>query len=157
VPATRLERLVVLSGLLGAAVLGFFAVLAWQDYRESQPSTQRGSAPSTPAETGETAGVVAGTTVERAPRTASSQPVSLELVAARGDSWLEVYVGSANGDTLFLDTLAEGDRERFREKRLWLRFGAAQNVDATLNGEPVELPDGIAEVVVTADGIQSPG
>jgi hypothetical protein len=157
VPATRLERVLVVLGLFGCAVLAFLAVTAWQDYRDSQPSAQPSpAAASTVAET-EPVGAVAGTTVEDVPRSTPAATATLELVAARGDSWLEARVGSAQGEGLFLDTLDQGERERFREKRLWLRFGAAQNVDATLNGDAVQLPPGTTTVVVTRDGVRPAG
>lgn len=144
VPATRFERVLVFAGLVGAAGLVFLVFTASRDYRDSQPSTRLPSAP---------AAVAATTAEERAPVSRAS----VELTATRGASWLEVRAGSGRGESLFVDTLDRGDRERFSEERLWLRFGAAQNVDATLNGEPVDLPGGTTTVVVSPSGVRTVG
>jgi cytoskeleton protein RodZ len=79
----------------------------------------------------------------------------LMLVASRGRCWVEVRRGSANGAIVFLRTLEQGDTARLDGVRLWVRFGAPWNVDATVNGRIVQLPSALGNVVVTARGVTS--
>jgi cytoskeleton protein RodZ len=80
----------------------------------------------------------------------------LVLTAARGECWVEVRRGGPTGELVFSGTIFEGDSERFAARRLWVNFGAAQNLDAKLNGKAVDrLPDGQAVVVVTSRGIRT--
>jgi cytoskeleton protein RodZ len=79
----------------------------------------------------------------------------LMLVASRGRCWVEVRRGSANGAIIFLRTLEQGDSASVRGVRLWVRFGAPWNVDATVNGKTAQLPSALGNVVVTASGLTS--
>jgi cytoskeleton protein RodZ len=79
----------------------------------------------------------------------------LMLVASRGRCWVEVRRGSVNGAIVFLRTLEQGDTARLHGVRLWVRFGAPWNVDATVNGKSVQLPSALGNVVVTASGVTS--
>jgi hypothetical protein len=45
--------------------------------------------------------------------------------------------------------------ERLVGERLWLRFGAPQNLDASVNAKPIRLPEDTANVVVTAQAGQT--
>lgn len=146
VPATGPERILVIIGLAAAGVLAFFTVIAWRDYRDSAPTaTVRATTPPPPP-------VVATTTVTEpvvTPPAPAIPPAStLVLRATRGDSWVAVRADSDSGARLFEGILAQGEQRRFRRERLWVRFGLPENVDATLNGERVELPTGVATVVV---------
>jgi hypothetical protein len=51
--------------------------------------------------------------------------------------------------------LAQGGSLHFAARRLWIRLGAPQNLDASLNGRPATLPDDTANVVVTTAGIRT--
>jgi hypothetical protein len=51
--------------------------------------------------------------------------------------------------------LEPGESLRFAGKRLWLRLGAPQNLDAKVNSKAAALPDDTANVVVTAAGIRT--
>ena len=77
------------------------------------------------------------------------------VVAARGRCWITVRLGSANGRVLFERTLEQGETQRFVGARLWARFGAPWNLDAKVNGKPVQLPTSIANVTVTSAGVAS--
>src|SRR5579884_707397 len=79
--------------------------------------------------------------------------ISLELTAARGDSWVEVRAGSESGRVLYAQTLAAGRTARFEASRLWVRFGAASNLDALLRGKPLRLPVGTYSALVTPRGL----
>jgi uncharacterized protein DUF4115 len=81
------------------------------------------------------------------------QPVTvttLSITATRGDCWVEVRAGSSSGIVLYAATLATGDTVRFRRKRLWLRLGAASNVDVVLDGRPATIPPGTVELLLPA-------
>jgi cytoskeleton protein RodZ len=84
-------------------------------------------------------------TTTQKPRTPA--PVHLELVAARGACWLTVRLGSESGRTLYSRMLEPGRRATFVGRRLWIRYGAPWNVDATVNGERAQLPTAVGDVV----------
>ena len=85
-----------------------------------------------------------------------SAAARLVLAAARGDSWLSVRVGSASGELLYEGLLTQGNSLSFKRKRLWIRMGAPQSLDATLNGTTVSsLPAGTADIIVTAAGVRT--
>jgi hypothetical protein len=92
-----------------------------------------------------------------APRAGPPKPRQAQLVvaAARGPCWLTVRLGSASGQVLYERTLEPGRRARFAGARLWIRFGAPWNVDATLNGKRVALPTSVADVMVTPGSVRS--
>ena len=49
--------------------------------------------------------------------------------------------------------LEQGSSLRLAGRRLWIRFGAPQNLDASVNARSVSLPDDTANVVVTARAV----
>jgi Helix-turn-helix domain/Domain of unknown function (DUF4115) len=61
-------------------------------------------------------------------------PTTLALAAVRGDSWVEARSGSADGSLLYRGNLVRGRSIRLSAPRLWVRLGAASNLDLTLNG-----------------------
>jgi uncharacterized protein DUF4115 len=73
---------------------------------------------------------------------------TLILSATRGDCWVEVRAGSAAGDALYAGTLTTGRSLRFNRPKLWLRLGAASNVDIVVNGRPSSVPPGTVELTV---------
>jgi len=73
---------------------------------------------------------------------------TLLLTATRGDCWVEVRAGTATGATLYAGTLAAGRSLRFSRPKIWLRLGAASNVDITVNGRPSTVPPGTVELTV---------
>lgn len=120
------------------------AVLAW---RLSSNGSHRANPVSRPAQTHATTPAAPPV----APRTAT-QPVTLArivLVATRGPCWLSVHLGSATGKAVYEGTLDQGRTARFSSTRLWIRIGAPWNIDATLNGNAVQLPAATGDVVVT--------
>jgi hypothetical protein len=86
--------------------------------------------------------------------TAPPPPPRLVLTAARGDCYLSVRRGSVAGEVLYDSILAQGNSLDFTGPRIWIRLGASANLDATLDGEPLELPPGTVDVVVTRAGVQ---
>jgi hypothetical protein len=73
---------------------------------------------------------------------------TLILAATRGDCWVEVRAGSATGEALYAGTLSSGSSLRFNRPKLWLRLGAASNVDIVVNGRPSSVPPGTVELVL---------
>ena len=87
---------------------------------------------------------------------AAPPEVRLVLRAATGESWLLVRLGSAKGKILYEGFLEKGTSREFTGARLWVRFGAAHRLSATLNGRPVkDLPAGTADVLVTAKRLRT--
>lgn len=87
---------------------------------------------------------------------AAPPEVRLVLRAATGESWLLVRLGSAKGRILYEGFLENGSSREFAGARLWVRFGAAHRLSATLNGRPVKnLPVGTADVLVTAKRLRT--
>ena len=109
---------------------------------EEQPATTASE-----TETAETATTTATTTETEPP-----PPPRLVLTAARGECYLVVRRGSAEGEVLYEAIMTQNGAVDFSGPRLWLRIGASANLDATLDGEPIELPDGTVDVIVTRAG-----
>jgi hypothetical protein len=73
----------------------------------------------------------------------------LVLRAARGPCWLAVRRGDPRGLLLFTGILEPGQTRRFAAPKLWLRIGAPWNLDATLGGRPIRLPQAVVNVTMT--------
>jgi len=76
------------------------------------------------------------------------------ITAARGDCWLEVHSLSATGKLLYGGVLNEGKTVAVSGRKLWIRFGAGENVDLTLDGKIEQVPAGATNVLVTTNGVQ---
>jgi hypothetical protein len=125
---------------LGLAV---FTVLVWQGVGVDDELDRARSAPTSEREP---AAVPTHRTVERS---ASQRPLRFELAAVRGDCWMSVRRGSADGEVLYEGVLASGRSIRFIAHRLWLRLGAASNVELSINGRSVgDVPNGTVELVL---------
>jgi cytoskeleton protein RodZ len=136
--------------LLAVPVAALVALVAWQlstsgghSHAAFRPRPTRHAQPPRPA---------VRPTVAQPPRLAR-----IVVVASRGSCWLAVRRESATGQQIFQRTLQPGESVRFVAKRLWIRFGAPWNADATLDGKSVRLPGAIADVVVTSTGIRAVG
>ena len=76
------------------------------------------------------------------------------FVAVRGDSWLQVRTGSRAGRVLFEGTLSRGEAVRFRTRPLWVRVGAATNLNLRVAGRASPLPQfGTFDAYVTRHGV----
>jgi cytoskeleton protein RodZ len=138
------RRLLVLVGACGAVLL--VALVAWHG---GDPQVRM------PPET----------TVEVAPATKTIVPKPraprrvaparrLVLAATRGDCWLSVRAGGPDGRVLYEGMVAEGGQVRVSGRRLWVRIGAPWNLEASLNGRPLQgLPADTGNVLVTPAGI----
>jgi Domain of unknown function (DUF4115) len=158
-PETRSERIVFGIGILAIAALVALIVLEMRTDRVERHATPAALPPTMTATT--TTEAVpppsAPTTGETTP--APEQPrapatrVRLTL-RATADTWIDVRAGSLNGDGIYAGILPVGTVKRFRGKRIWVRFGAASNLTARLNGTPLRLPPGTYSALVGARGLQ---
>lgn len=122
--------------------------------RQTQASTQQTTttAATTTAETTTASETTAETTAGPAPpRTESG--ITLRL-RANADTWVEIRAESADGDVLYSGILPQGNAKRFRRTQMWASFGAASNLTARLNGNPLQLPPGTYSALVTTRGLQ---
>jgi len=162
-PETRAERIVFGIGILAIAALVALIVLETSDRFERHPTpaalpptmtatTTTEAAPPSPAPTTEettTEETTAAPEQTRAP--ATGVRLTLRAIA---DTWVDVRAGSLDGDGLYAGILPEGTVKRFRGTRIWVRFGAASNLTARLNGKPLHLPPGTYSALVGARGLQ---
>ncbi len=94
----------------------------------------------------------AATLVERQEQAA---PAKVVLTARRGPCWLSIRRGSPTGTRLYLGILARGRSLKVSGPRIWMHVGAGENLVVTVNGRRLaDVPDGISELAVTADGIR---
>jgi hypothetical protein len=149
-PETRSERIIFGIGALAIAALVALIVLQTTDRFETRdtaaarPVTRTTTTSAPPTTTGETtaaepAGIASGVRM---------------TLSATADTWVEIRSGSADGDVLYSGIIAQGSAKHFRSTRLWASFGAAANLIARLNGEPLHLPSGTYTALVSARGLQ---
>ncbi len=81
-------------------------------------------------------------------RASRAQSNVFVVSAARGDCWVQARAGSGTGRVLFEGVLARGRSVRLEATRVWLRLGAAANVDMVVDGRPRALPPGTVDVLV---------
>jgi hypothetical protein len=167
VPSTRLERILAAVGVAATLALAALTAVAWAAYADAEMDTGAATAPTTQSvptptatEPAETSSVETRTTETSTTETQASEPepppsniANLVLTAARGDCWLQVRVGSAGGELLYVGILEQSATRRFSGERLWLELGAPANLDARVNGEPLEFSDGPTTAVVTPEGL----
>jgi transcriptional regulator with XRE-family HTH domain len=142
-PRIPRERWMLTAIPVGALVIG---LIAWQlsaGGGRHQPPVP----PRTTTSQARTSRPAATTTAAQPPAVAR-----IVLVAGRGPCWLSVHIGSPTGKLIYASTLPQGRTARFVSRRLWIRFGAPWNVDATLNGKAVRLPTSTGDVTVTPTG-----
>jgi cytoskeleton protein RodZ len=63
----------------------------------------------------------------------------LQLVASRGDCWLEIHAGSRRGPLLHEGILPRGGSLTIARRFLWIRIGAPASLDVRLNGRRLPL------------------
>jgi len=136
----RRESSIVLLALTAIGLVTALVIVAWQ-FGDVAKEPVRGLN-ATPA-----------ATTAATPDAAGS--VRLELRATRGDSYMIVRTGSANGSVLYQGTLERGQRQRFDGKVLWVRLETPANVLAKRNGNRVKLAPAVKVqgVFVTAKKI----
>jgi hypothetical protein len=134
---------------LGAAALGLIVlnVLAWTGNFVDEPRTQpqanrtvarREAQPLPPPQQ------------RRREAPVASRPAvsTVVLSAERGDCWLSIRVGDETGAILYEGVLAQGNSLRFKRRKLWLRLGAASNLEISVNGQPAQVPAGTVDLLL---------
>jgi cytoskeletal protein RodZ len=153
-PAVTLARVRRRRSLLDSrlVVVAFAVLLGLIGWRLSSLESRHTAASPPPPPT------VSHTRVSQptAPLAPPTRPKTAALVlVARGRCWISVRLDSEAGRRLYEGTLETGRSVRFVARRLWLRIGAPWNLEATLNGKPVELPGSVGNIVVTAAGVRT--
>jgi hypothetical protein len=157
VPHTRNEWIVFVAGLL---VVGFLVAMIIADPNNNDPSTTAARR----TLHSDTKRTTSGTTTDittTAPTTAATTTVnttttkvgSVLRLQARADTWLLVRRSSSTGRLLYQGTLLAGESRTFSGTHFNVRFGAAANVTATLNGKPLPLPSGTYSVTIGRSGL----
>jgi hypothetical protein len=149
-PSTFHEKLIAAVGFAAVLVLVALALIGGNDAERT--STSANPPPVTTAPQPATT-PPPPTTTDRQP-----QPGDALLVvrATRGECPLSVRADSEEGVSLYEGVLARGRSVRLFRARLWIRLGAAENVDLTLNGQPVErLPAGTLDLIATPGQVQA--
>ncbi|HWG55284.1 MAG TPA: helix-turn-helix domain-containing protein [Gaiellaceae bacterium] len=143
--AERRESRVVLLALTSIGVLTALVIAAWRFGDPEQPRVPG---------LGDT---TAARTTAAAPR--PDGRVVLEVIATRGDSFVDVRRGDAIGIAEFTGTIERGQRQRFTGSVLWLQVRTPANVVVRLNGNRVRLPKAATTrgVFVTAKRIVAAG
>lgn len=152
---TGLSVLVVLAlALVALNVLAFSGALIEEEAATPQPTTPEKPTPPpaepklTPPASGPREEPIARERTPRPAQTAKQSSTTLILTAARGDCWVEVRAGSATGKALYSGTLATGSSLRFNQPKVWLRLGAASNIDIVVNGRQSITPSGTVELTL---------
>lgn len=84
-------------------------------------------------------------------------PTTAVLVASRGNSWLWVRSGNANGPTVYQGTLLQGKTLPVNLKNgpVWIRIGDPTSIDVRLGGRLAHgLPTQVGNVLLTPRGIR---
>lgn len=157
-PSTFREKLIAAIGF--AAVL-LLAVLALTGGNSGDGAGTVANLPPPPPPPPAATTTTGTTTTAPPPATTTGrqpQPGDARLVvrATRGDSLLSVHADSEEGESLYDGVLSQGRSVSLFGPRLWIRLGAAENVDLTLDGRPVErLPAGSLDLVATPGQLQA--
>jgi RodZ C-terminal domain len=145
-PETRLERAVFVLGLVAIVALA----LAIVDSRHRSSGAPRPTSPAAATPAGRRT-----TTRPTAPTTTATTSTEIELaLTASHDSWVDVRAGSATAKELYTGILSSATTKTFRASSLWVRFGSASNLAATLGGRPLRLPAGTYSAVFDRSGFR---
>jgi Domain of unknown function (DUF4115) len=152
-PTTYGERLVAGIGLALVLILVVVALTRGggdDNSAVAPPAPAVATPPPTPLTT------TAETTPQPPVTTPTTGTAVLVVRATRGPSVVSIRIESEEGASLHEGVVALGETIRVSGDTLWIRLGAASNVDLTLNDRPVEqLPAGPIDLIATADSIQA--
>jgi hypothetical protein len=149
----RFESSVVLVALAAIGILTLLVFAAWKFGSDTPPTAIPDFSTQPPA---------AAPTPNRASnRPAGAGRVRMTVTGALGNSWMEVYGGSAGGRLLFRGTVEAGEGKGFLRfgtervyRRYFVRMGQPRNLRMRVNGRVVRLPTRSNSAVrVTANGV----
>jgi hypothetical protein len=140
----RIESSVVALALVGIATAAALVIVAWKWGGES-PNTLPGFDER----------AVAPTTANGKPAPPRSQRAfSVELLAARGPTWVEVRRGAAIGPVLFEGTIDPGKSQPFTQKRVWVNVAVPENLVVKIKGHLARVPRARV-LIVTPKGVRA--
>ena len=154
-PNTYREKVIAAVGFGAVLLLALVALVGGNSSDGAEPIANPPPPPpaATAPETTTTPPPPPATTTGRQPQPGD---VTLVVTASRGESLVAVRVDSEDGESLYEGVLAQGRSIRRFSPRLWIRLGAAENVDLTLNGQPVErLQAGPLDLIATPGQLQA--
>lgn len=104
----------------------------------------------------------AAATPPAAPPPAAPTPTAAVVLALTGEgdtgSYVEVRRRSADGETVWVGTLRDGQSQRFRDSRgFWMRVGSTSGLVARVNGRMATLSGGTADFIVDRRGVRLTG
>jgi len=142
--------------VIGAIVAIVAAVAAWQLSGSSSPK-QRSQSTSTPTTTASHQQTTPRGKDKPQHHVVVALPSRATVVASRGNSWLWVRSGDANGPTIYQGTLLQGKTLPVNLKRgpVWMRIGDPPSIDIHLGGKLAHgLPSQVGNVILTRRGIR---
>ena len=152
-PSTYREKVIAAIGFGAVLLLVLVALVGGNSSDGAEPIANPPPPPPAATAPETTTTPPPATTTGRQPRRGD---VTLVVTASRGESLVAVRVDSEDGESLFEGVLAQGRSIRRFRPRLWIRLGAAENVDLTLNGQPVErLQAGPLDLIATPGQLQA--
>jgi hypothetical protein len=139
----RIESSVVALALVGIATAAALVIVAWKwggDTPNTLPGLDDRAAP---------------TTANGRPSPPRSQRAfSVELLATRGPTWVEVRRGAAIGPVLFEGTIDRGKSQPFTQKRVWVNVAVPENLAVKIQGHAARVPRARV-LIVTPKGIRA--
>jgi hypothetical protein len=144
-------RPLVVVGVIAAIVAG---LAAWQ---LAGSGGKKGAPPTTRSTTTTSRHTTRAKKKTHPTHVASALPSRAVVVAARGNSWLWVRSGGANGPTVYQGTLLQGKTLPVNLERgpVWIRIGDPASIVVRLGGKQVHgLPTQVGNVLLTRRGIR---
>jgi hypothetical protein len=144
-------RPLIVVGVIVAIVAG---LAAWQ---LTGSGDKKGAPPTTRSTTTTSHHTTKSKKKTHTTHVASALPSRAVVVASRGNSWLWVRSGGANGPTVYQGTLLQGKTLPVNLKHgpVWIRIGDPTSVVVRLGGKPVHgLPTQVGNVLLTRRGIR---
>jgi cytoskeletal protein RodZ len=142
-------RPLVVVGVIVAIVAG---LAAWQ--LSGSPGKNQSTPPPTTAPPTTTSHT---TPPKHQTHVSATLPTRAVVVASRGNSWLWVRSGGANGPTVYQGTLLQGKTLPVNLKNgpVWIRIGDPPSIDVRLGGKLVHgLPTQVGNVLLTRRGLR---
>jgi cytoskeleton protein RodZ len=138
----RIESSVVALALVGIATAAALVIVAWKWGGES-PNTL-----------GLDERAVAPMTAREKPAPPRQRAFSVELLATRGPTWVEVRRGAAIGPVLFEGTIERGKSQPFTQKRVWVNVAVPENLAVKIRGHRAGVPRATV-LIVTPKGVRA--